>query len=120
MLPSKKQENGTSSAAFLGSQDCGQSAAENLSFQHMQHGFIPSATSTQKSSLEIKGLASGQSVNEDSMTSAFLHHGQADQGDKATLWRSSLKQIMQPYVPQGKGKPFIYLCNDLMVRNKLK
>ena len=59
-------------------------------------------------------------VNEDSVTTPVLHHYQADLGDKATLWGSSSKQSMQPSVPQGKGKPFIYLCNDLMVRNKLK
>lgn len=108
MSPSRKQENGTSSAALLGSQDRGQSAAENLTFQRMQHGFIPSATSTQKSSLEIKGLASEQLVNEDSMTRPVVHHDQTDLGDKATLWGSSSKQSMQPYVAQGKGKPLIY------------
>ena len=68
----------------------------------MQHGFIPSATLTQKSSLEIKCLASEQLVNEDSMTSPVLHHDQADRGDKATLWGSSSKQSMQPYVTRGK------------------
>ena len=115
MLLSRKEENGTSSAALLGSQDCGQSAAENLTFQRMQHGFIPSATS---SSLEIKGLASEQSVNKDSMTSPVLHHYQADLADKATLWGSSSKQSMQPFVVQGKGKPFMYLCNGLMVRGR--
>ena len=94
MSPSRKQENG--------SQDCGQSAAENLTFQHMQRGFIPSATSTQKRSLEIKGLTSEQSVNEDSMTNAIPHHDQADLRDKETLWGSSSKQSMQPYVAQGK------------------
>lgn len=118
--PSRKQENGTSSVVSLGSQDCGQSAAENLTFQHMQHGFIPSASSTQKSSLEIKGLASEQLVNEDSMTSAIPHHDQADLRDKETLWGSSSKQDMHSYVAQGKGKPLLYLCNDLMVKNKLK
>lgn len=120
MSPSRKQENGTSSVVLLGSQDCGQTAADSLKFQRVQHEFIPSATSTQKSRLEIKDLASGQSVNEDSMTSPFPYHDQADLGDKATLWGSSSKQSMQPYVPQGKGKPFIYLCIDLMARNKLK
>ena len=108
MSPSRKQENGTSSVTLLGSQDRGQSAAENLTFQRMQHGFIPSATSTQKSSLEIKGLTSEQLVNEDSMTSPVVHHDQADLGDTATLWGSSSKQGMQPYVAQGKGKPLIY------------
>ena len=115
--PSRKQENGTSSVALLGGQDCGQSAAENLIFQRMQHGFIPSATSTQKSSLEIKGLASEQLVNEASMTSPVPHHDQADLGNIASLWGSSSKQSRQLYVAQGKGKPFIYryICNDLMV-----
>ena len=120
MSPSRKQENGTSSVALVGSQDRGQSAAENLTFQRMQHGFIPSATSTQKSSLEIKGLTSEQLVNEDSMTNPVLHHDQADLGDKAALWWNSSKQSMQPYVTQGKRKPFMYLYNDLMARNKLK
>ena len=120
MSPSRKQENGTSTVTLLGSQDCGQSAAENLTFQRMQHGCIPSATSTKKSSLEIKGLASEQLVNENSMTSPVPHHDQAVLCDKAALWGSSSKQSMQPYVAQGKGKPFIYLCNDLKARNKLK
>lgn len=102
MSPSRKRENETSSVVLLGSQDCDQSAAENLTFQHMQHGFIPSATSTQKTSLQIKGLASEQSVNEDSMTSPIPYHDQADLHDKETLWGSSSKQSMQPYVTQGK------------------
>ena len=110
MSPSGKQENGTSSVAVLGSQGCGQSATENLAFQHMQHGFISPATSTKKSSLQIEGLASRQSVNEDGMTTPVQHHCQADLGarDKATISGSSSKQRMQPYVAQGKGKPFIF------------
>ena len=41
-------------------------------------------------------------VNEDSVTTPVLHHYQADLRDKETLWGSSSKQSMQPYVTQGK------------------
>ena len=75
-----------------------------LTFQAIHHGFISSATSTGKSS-----LASEQSINEDSMTTAFQHHGKVDLGDKPTTRRSSLKQSMLPLVAQGKEKPLLLM-----------
>ena len=110
MSPSGKQENGTSSVVVLGNRGCSQSATENLAFQHMQHGFISSSTSTEKSSLQIEGLTpSQQSVNEDGMTTPVQHHCQADLSNKVTIPGSSSKQSMLPYVEQGKGKPFIFM-----------
>lgn len=109
MSPSRNQENGTSSVALRGIQGCGQSATENLTFQRMQHGFSSLATSTQKSSLQLEGVPSQQSVNEDSMANPVQHHYHTDLGGKATMWGSSSKQSMQSSVAQGKEKPFVFM-----------
>lgn len=122
MSPSGKQENGTSSVALFGSPSRGKSSTENLTFQRMQHGFTSSATSTQRSSLQVEGLASQQSVNElqDSMTTPVQHHCQANLGDKVTMWRSSSKQSMPSSVAKGKEKPLILILSQTNFKEDTK
>lgn len=113
MSTSRKLENGTSSesVSIFESPDCGKSPSENL-----QHGFISSATSTQKSNLQVKSLAAPQSVTEDSLTNPVQHHCQADLSNKLTTWGSSSKQSMPTSVIQGKEMPHI----NNFIRNKFE
>lgn len=65
------------------------------------------ATSRGKIGLQVEGLTSEQSVNEDSMTTPVQHHGQIELGGKTTTRRSALKQSMSTSVAQGKEKPLL-------------
>ena len=50
----------------------------------------------------MEGLASQQSVTEDSTTNPVQCHYQADLDDKTTKWGSSSQQSILSYVAQGK------------------
>lgn len=98
---SKKQKNGTYSYVVVsGNPGIGKSILK-FPLTKIQ------ATSRGKSGLRVEGLASEQSVNEDSMTTPVQHHGQIELGGKTTTRESALKQSMPTSVAQGKEKPLL-------------